>query len=129
MSTGWSSFEVPLRSLSASYMGDRIKWDRDIIWILLNCPGAYFLEKKFSATRSCIPLLPLVESWFLLRARLTVISDQLGLQAIVACNLFAAGSNYFDGTAYASLHNVVFVSFNYRVGAFGIIAFYLICNY
>lgn len=28
-------------------------------------------------------------------------------------------SNYFDGTAYAAVHDVVFVSLNYRVGAFG----------
>lgn len=31
-------------------------------------------------------------------------------------------SNYFDGTAYSSFHDVVFVSFNYRVGPFGFLA-------
>jgi carboxylesterase type B len=35
--------------------------------------------------------------------------------------VFAGASNYFDGTAYAALHNVVFVSVNYRVGIFGIV--------
>ena len=32
---------------------------------------------------------------------------------------FSGLSNYFDGTAYAAVHDVVFVSLNYRVGAFG----------
>lgn len=32
---------------------------------------------------------------------------------------FSGLSNYFDGTAYAVVHDVVFVSLNYRVGAFG----------
>lgn len=32
-------------------------------------------------------------------------------------------SNYFDGTAYAAKHDVVFVSLNYRVGLLG---YYLI---
>lgn len=31
-------------------------------------------------------------------------------------------SNYFDGTAYAVVHDVVFISLNYRVGAFGFMA-------
>lgn len=41
---------------------------------------------------------------------------------IISCITFAFHlglSNYFDGTALSSKHDIVYVSFNYRVGAFG----------